>query len=318
VIALARAQRVLLSEKRKKLIALAESVRTEVYADQNRKIQLSSAIGARAYWVLLVLGAGAVTIAILITYLFARSISRSVGLLKLSTRQISEGRFSEVRTINSRDEFGDVSRSIADMAIKIEHLEELYLATNPLTMLPGGLAIEDTLKTRLDTGVHTALCFIDLDNFKVFNDRYGYARGNEVIQATALIIREAVTDLGNKDDFIGHIGGDDFVVVTSPQKYEGICKSIVDGFDKKILQLYDREDRDRGEIIGKNRQGAEIVFPLMTISIGVVTDQNGSVREPLIMSRRAAELKEHAKSITGSVFVVDKRRYNEEENAYDG
>jgi diguanylate cyclase (GGDEF)-like protein len=312
-LALTREQRELISEKRRELINIAETIRAEAQDDQNRRIELSSEIGNRAYWVLLVFGIGSVLIAVGITFLFAISISRSVGLLKLSTRQISESRFKDVRYLESKDEFGEVSRSIAEMARKIEHLEKLYLATNPLTMLPGGLAIDDTIKNRLDAGVPTALCIVDLDNFKAFNDRYGYAKGNDVIQATAMIIKEVAKEWGGEDDFIGHIGGDDFVVVTSPGKYEGISKAIIKSFDSKILQYYDQEDRRRGAIVGKNRQGAEIVFPLMTISIAVATDQGGSIKEPHILSRRAAELKEHAKSMAGSVFVVDKRSYREEE-----
>jgi diguanylate cyclase (GGDEF)-like protein len=283
-----------------------------VQRDQNSKIELSEAIGTRAYHVLSIFGIGSVLMALCITFLFARAISRSVGQLKLSTRQIAEGKFDEVRCLKSSDEFGELSCSIAEMAKKIERLEKLYLATNPLTMLPGGLAIDDTLGTRLEAGLPTALCIIDLDNFKVFNDRYGFARGNDVIQATAKIITEAVRASGAADDFIGHIGGDDFIVITSPERYEEICKGIINRFDEIIVLLYDEEDRQRGVIIGKNRQGAEVVSPLMTISIAVVTDQGGSIREPHILSRRAAELKEHAKSMTGSVYAVDKRRYSEE------
>ncbi len=312
-LALTTEEREAIIEKRKELISITEAIRSEVQADQNRKIELSSEIGARAYRVLLVFGVGSVLVAVGITLLFARSISKSVGLLKLLTRQIAEGRFEDVKSLDSKDEFGELSRSIADMARKIEHLEKLHLATNPLTMLPGGLAIDDILRSRLEAGIPTAFCFIDLDNFKVFNDRYGYARGNEVIQAAATSIRDAVKRCGGDDDFIGHIGGDDFVVVTSPERYECISRAIINSFDGKILQFYDEEDRIRGSIVGKNRQGTEIVFPFMTISIAVVTDQGGSIKDPLVMSSRAAELKEHAKSMTGSVFVVDKRRYSEGE-----
>ena len=232
----------------------------------------------------------------------------------MSTRQIAEGKFNEVRYLNNRDEFGEVSRSIAEMAKKIEHLEKLYLATNPLTMLPGGLAIDDTIDTRLEAGRSTAVCVIDIDNFKGFNDRYGYAKGNEVIQATAAIITSAVKENGAADDFIGHVGGDDFIVVTEPERYEEICKTVVKRFDEQIPLLYDSEDRQRGAIVGKNRQGTEVVYPLMTISIAVVTDREGSIKKPHILSRRAAELKEYAKSLSGSVYVVDKRQFSPEED----
>ena len=297
------------------VIDLSRRVSFEVRSDQSVKAALSATIGREAYHVLLVYGVGSVFVAIGITFLFARYISRAVVRLKLSTHQIAEGKFDEVRYLNSRDEFGEVSRSIAAMAKKIEHLEKLYLATNPLTILPGGLAIDDTIGTRLEAGRSTAVCIIDLDNFKGFNDRYGYAKGNEVIQATAAIITSAVKEKGAADDFIGHIGGDDFIVVTEPERYEEICKAVVKNFDEQIPLLYDSEDRQRGAIIGKNRQGTEVVYPLMTISIAVVTDQEGSIKKPQILSRRAAELKEYAKSLPGSVYVVDKRHLSPEEDA---
>jgi GGDEF domain-containing protein len=302
----------LVGEKREELIEHVKYLGTEIRRDQNSRIELSEEIGTRAHRLLLVFGIGSIFLAAGITFFLARSIARAVGQLKLSTRQIAAGKFEEVRCLMRADEFGDVSRSIAEMARKIAHLEKLYLATNPLTLLPGGLAIDDTLISRLDAGVPTALCIIDLDNFKVFNDRYGYARGNEVIQTTAMIITAAVKESGATDDFIGHIGGDDFIVVTSPERYEDICKAIIRSFDGKILSFYDQEDRQRGTIVGMNRQGVEVVFPLMTISIAVVTDQGGSIKEPHILSRRAAELKEHVKSISGSVYALDKRRFNEE------
>ena len=296
------------------VIDLSRRVSLEVRHDQNLKAGLSVTIGREAYRVLLVYGIGSVFVSMGITFLLARNISRAVGRLKLSTRQIAEGKFDEVRYLNSRDEFGEVSRSIADMAKKIEHLEKLYLATNPLTFLPGGLAIDDTIGTRLEDGRSTAVCVIDIDNFKGFNDRYGYAKGNEVIQATAAIITSAVKEEGATDDFIGHIGGDDFIVVTEPERYEEICKTVVKRFDEQIPLLYDSEDRQRGSIVGKNRQGTDVVYPLMTISIAVVTDHEGSIKKPHILSRRAAELKEYAKSLSGSVYVVDKRQFSPEED----
>jgi len=314
-LALLPAQKNSIEKDLEEVIDLARRVSFEVRHDQSVKSELSSKIGREAYHVLLFYGIGSVLVAMGITFLFARYISRAVGRLKLSTRQIAESKFDEVRYLKSRDEFGEVSRSIADMAKKLEHLEKLYIAANPLSMLPGGLAIDDTIGSRLDSGRSTAVCIIDLDNFKVFNDRYGYAKGNEVIQATAAIITSAVKERGAADDFIGHIGGDDFIVVTEPQKYEEICKTIIRHFDEQIPLFYDSEDRQKGAIVGKNRQGSEVVYPLMTISIAVVTDRDGSIKKPHILSRRAAELKEHAKSLSGSVYVIDKRQYSPEEDA---
>jgi len=125
--------------------------------------------------------------------------------------------------------------------------------------------------------IHTILvfCMLDLDNFKSYNDRYGYAKGNEVIKATAVIIETAVAEHGGKDDFAGHIGGDDFAVITTAEKYEQICNTIITGFDENIVFFYNTIDRTRGSIVSKNRRGEEMLFPLMTISIGVVTNEKG-------------------------------------------
>jgi len=175
---------------------------------------------------------------------------------------------------------------------------------------PGAVtaAIEEFLKNRLRTGYPVAFCLIDLDNFKSFNDRYGYAMGNEIIQATAKIIETAIEKHGTGDDFVGHIGGDDFALITTPEKYDVVCNYIIKEFDKTIVNFYDPEDRANGYIIGKTRQNQELKFPIMTISIAVVTNPDGKRQTNHIkIGEIAAELKGLAKSLTGSVFVVNRR-----------
>jgi diguanylate cyclase (GGDEF)-like protein len=194
------------------------------------------------------------------------------------------------------------------MAGRLKLLEETYLDTSPLTRLPGGIAIEGVLNKRIAAKAQIAFCLMDIDNFKAYNDRYGYAKGNELIQATAAIIGEAVTDHGNKEDFIGHIGGDDFVVITTPDHYKDICETITKNFDAAIPEFYDNEDKKRGQIVGENRQGEEVSFPLATISIAVVTNEKRKLLNSIEFGEVAAEMKEHVKSISGSVFMVDQRR----------
>ncbi|MEK6581357.1 MAG: diguanylate cyclase, partial [Nitrospirota bacterium] len=156
-----------------------------------------------------------------------------------------------------------------------------------------------------------------LDNFKVFNDRYGYARGSEVIKANASIIENTVEEHGISDDFIGHIGGDDFIVVSSPDRYKKICNAIIDAFDKMIPDFYDPEDRKKGYIEGKTRQGQEMTFPIMTVSIAVVTNQHRKLINTIQVGELAAELKDYAKSIPGSLYVVDKRRKDPQQEMSD-
>jgi GGDEF domain-containing protein len=147
-----------------------------------------------------------------------------------------------------------------------------------------------------------------MDNFKAFNDRYGYAHGSEVIKETARIIENAVKNKGFSDDFVGHVGGDDFVVITTPEYMREICSEVISEFDRRIPGFYDQQDRENGFILGNNRLGEEMRFPLMTISIAIVTNVQRRLSSPLEVSEIAAELKEYAKTIAASVYVVDKRK----------
>jgi diguanylate cyclase (GGDEF)-like protein len=194
------------------------------------------------------------------------------------------------------------------MGKRLRKLEEMYLDASPLTRLPGGIAIENVLKKRIDSSQPIAFCVLDLDNFKAFNDRYGYARGSEVIKETAKIIENVVKSKGSSDDFIGHVGGDDFMVITTPEFMREISSEIISQFDRRIPHFYDREERERGYILGKTRQGIEMEFPIMSISIAIVTNEHRHLTNPLEASEIAAELKDYAKSMPKSVFVVDKRR----------
>jgi diguanylate cyclase (GGDEF)-like protein len=194
------------------------------------------------------------------------------------------------------------------MARRLKHLEEMNLDTSPLTRLPGGTTIENVMNQRISDGAGIAFCLMDIDNFKAYNDHYGYARGNELIQATADIISQAVTDHGRDDDFIGHIGGDDFVLITAHDTYTNICRAVVETYDKTIPDFYNAEDRTRGHIIGENRQGEKVLFPLATISIAVVTNETHKLVNHIEFGEAAAEMKEQAKSVPGSLFLVDKRK----------
>jgi diguanylate cyclase (GGDEF)-like protein len=227
--------------------------------------------------------------------------------LKLSTREISEGKFDDLPEVPDQDELGDLSQAFHRMAQRLKSLEEMYLDANPLTHLPGGIAIEAILNKRLKEDTSVAFCQLDLSHFKAFNDRYGYARGNEVIQAAAKIVTDVVNEQGDEGAFAGHIGGDDFVVIVSPEKYENICVSVIDSFNKMILGFYDLEDQQRGYILGETRQGQKVSFPIMTLGIAVVTNQNRRLQNHIQVGEIAAELKTYAKSFPHSTFVVDRR-----------
>ncbi len=164
------------------------------------------------------------------------------------------------------------------------------------------------LKRRLESEQPFAFCVLDLDNFKAFNDHYGYAHGNDVIKETARIVEDAMKAKASPEDFVGHIGGEDFVVITTPATMREISAEIVKQFDGRIPDFYDRGDRENGFIFGKTRYGEAMRFPLMTISIAIVTNEQHKLSNPIKTSEIAAELKDYAKTIAKSVYVVDKRR----------
>lgn len=236
-----------------------------------------------------------------------RNIAASIGTLKSATTQISEGKFDGLKILQNQDELGDLSRAIAEMCRKLKVLEEMKLDSSPLTHLPGGMAIENVLQARIRDGAPFTFCLFDIDNFKAFNDRYGYSRGNDVLKQTGRIIVDAVQRLGDSRDFVGHIGGDDFVVITLPERFDVIMKDIIAGFDSAIPDLYDPGDRQRGYIEAENRQGVKVRLPFATLSIAVVNSFNVKPDSHLQISEIAAALKGYAKTIPGSKYIVDRR-----------
>lgn len=179
---------------------------------------------------------------------------------------------------------------------------------NPLTGLPGNRAIEEVIESRIACGARFAVCYVDLDDFKAYNDRYGFLAGSEVIKLTTEVILEALAKYGNKNDFVGHIGGDDFIVVTDMERAPLVSGEIIRLFDERIPTQYEPADRERGSIISTDRQGNVIEFPIMTISIAVVHNTYRSLEHPGKVAQIAAELKKYAKDMRGSNLVFDRRR----------
>jgi GGDEF domain-containing protein len=290
------------------LIGLIRDSSSSARQDQKEKIVMTSHIGIIAIRITVILCFISILLSILLTMLITGSIAVPISQLKLATQKISEGKFDLVQEVKNQDELGELANAFNEMTKRLKHLEDMYLDANPLTRLPGNIAIENVLKKRLETGNPLAFCYVDLDDFKAFNDRYGYAKGSEVIMATAKIIEKCVTEAGTPDDFVGHIGGDDFVVITTPDHFKKTCDCIINTFDVTIPNFYDRRDLNKGFIIGKTRQGEELKFPIMSLSIAVVTNLERRLTSSLQVGEIAAELKEYVKSIPGSVYVVDRRR----------
>lgn len=185
---------------------------------------------------------------------------------------------------------------------------EMDLDAAPLTRLPGNVSIFNEIDRRIKSGEKFAVGYIDLDKFKIFNDKYGFTWGDRIIQQTARVIIKAVEAAINPEDFIGHIGGDDFVVVTSSRTIEQICKQIVEQFDKLTKQLYSPEDQKKGYITGLDRQGKKVKVGLISVSIGVVTNEHRKFTHVAEVAEIGAELKEYAKKQKRSNYVKDKRK----------
>lgn len=178
---------------------------------------------------------------------------------------------------------------------------------NPLTGLAGNILLTEELKYRVKRNDPFALLHIDLNNFKSFNDTYGFARGDRVIKLVADILTECVAVYGSGNDFIGHIGGDDFVVITVPDVVEPLCTQIMHEFDTRVRWLYDPADLARGYLESADRQGVQRHFPIISISIGVVTNLYRSFADHEEVSRVAAEMKHFAKLRPGSYYEIDRR-----------
>jgi len=291
-----------------KLIETLKATSSAAKESQDKKMKQISTIGGTAFLTTAVLFLISIIAGALAGLVVTHHISSSINKLKEATEHIAEGNFDYDPRITTEDEIGSLSTAFLAMGKRLRKLEEMYLDASPLTRLPGGIAIENVLKKRIDSDQPLAFCVLDLDNFKAFNDRYGYANGSEVIKETAKIIENVVKSNGTSDDFIGHVGGDDFVVITTPEYMRTISSEIISQFDRRIPDFYDPEERARGYILGKTRQGIEMEFPIMSISIAIVTNEHRKLINPLEASEVAAELKDYAKSIPKSVFVVDKRR----------
>lgn len=181
------------------------------------------------------------------------------------------------------------------------------LNANPLTGLPGNIAIIREAEARLARQEPFAVAYLDLDHFKPFNDKYGFLRGDEVLRMTARVVVNAARAMKSAQTFVGHVGGDDFVLIAPPEVMEMGCDEITRNFDLLIPNFYDEEDRIRGAIHSIDRQGDTRMFSMMTCSIAVVDTSAHPVKHVADISARAAQVKKFAKGIRGSNTCYDRR-----------
>ncbi|MCD6229003.1 MAG: diguanylate cyclase [Candidatus Omnitrophica bacterium] len=182
------------------------------------------------------------------------------------------------------------------------------LDANPLTKLPGNVSIFRELEKRLRDNEFFCVGYADLDKFKEYNDYYGFEWGDRVIKHTAKILANALKEVGLPNDFLGHIGGDDFIFITGWETINNVCENIIENFDKTIPSFYKEEDIKKGYIVVKNRLGKVTSIPILTISIGVVTNERRSLTHVGQIIQMATELKTYAKTFSKSLYIIDRRR----------
>jgi GGDEF domain-containing protein len=185
---------------------------------------------------------------------------------------------------------------------------ERDVSVHPSTRLPGTTEIEREIRRRLESSQEFAVCYADLDHFKEFNDRYSYYDGDRVIYLLSRILHDVVKGLLGAHGFVGHIGGDDFIFVIPAEMISTACSEILEVFDTLIPLQYNDQDRRAGYFFGKDRRGQLHRVPLMTLSIGIVTNRHRKFAHPAQVSELATEMKSYAKTLPGSIFVVDRRQ----------
>jgi len=198
-----------------------------------------------------------------------------------------------------------------DLRVRIEmalRRTQYSFYTNSLTKLAGGRIIEEILKEKIYRKKLFSFAHIDIDNFKYFNDYYGYIRGDEVIVQMAYILYSTIKEFGNKRDFIGHIGGDDFVFISTPEKETLIAKNLIKEFNRLMPYHYSKADRENKYIIARDRSGIERKVPLISLSVAIINNRNVTFKSIIEINEAVTATKSYLKKIPGSKFMVDRRR----------
>lgn len=240
------------------------------------------------------------------------SIVKPIKALNDATNEIMEGHLGKHVHIETGDEIQALAETFNHMSDALKEMKKKAQDSNPLTGLPGNQGIFQELKRRIHERQKFVLFHIDLDRFKVFNDHFGLAKGDEAIKKTAELMAEAVKEKGGKDDFIGHQGGDDFVLITKPNRADDLGTYIVHYFDAKIVKsLYPPKDYEQGYTLQLDRRrlaetGEEIMakFPLLAISLAGVSNAKKDFADYFDCMSSAVNAKKEVKKIIESCYVI--------------
>ena len=244
---------------------------------------------------------------ILFGYLLSKTVIGPVKVLNDVTKIIASGDLSARTDIRTNDELQELGETFNYMTVELIKMKERAENANPLTKLPGNIVIHEQVEKRIQENRKFVVIYCDLDNFKAFNDKYGIAKGDEAIKMTAEVFKDAAKIKGSPEDFIGHEGGDDFILLTTTEKAQDVADYITKEFDRRVRSLYSQEDLALGYIVAHARDNSVKQFPIMTISLAGVTNEYRAITSYAEVTNIAADLKKKAKAIEGSVFVLDKR-----------
>ena len=234
--------------------------------------------------------------------------TNQIPIVMLSAKAQSQDKLDSIAAgaddfVTKPFDFGDLVARIKVNLIRAKQKKDV----SPLTGFPGSISIEAEIKGRINRQEKFASLYVDMDNFRPFNEVYGFPLGDQAIKLLADIIDEAVRKAGNVEDFIGHGGGDDFVVITTPERAKPIAVFLIENFDRRVTTLFREEDLQRGYFIRVDRQGKESYIPITTLSIGIASNEHRKITTHWEVGEIAKETLNYAKSIPGSTFFIDRR-----------
>lgn len=234
-------------------------------------------------------------------------IIKPIKSLSKATGQLANGDLDAQVKLVRKDEIGNLATDFNEMAMALRKLTNKAKNSNPLSGLPGNHEIMEEIERHLKLQDKFAILYCDLDNFKAYNDKYGFHRGDDVILYSKEIFVNTVKALNIDDTFVGHEGGDDFVIVTKAEHYQDLAKEIIEKYDSNVEQFYSKTDQKKGFIESVNREGQYRRFRFVSVSIGIVTNESVDFSTYPEIITVAAAMKKHAKSVQGSNYAVNRR-----------
>lgn len=234
--------------------------------------------------------------------------TNQIPIVMLSAKAQSKDKLDSIEAgaddfVTKPFDFSDLVARIKVNLIRAKQKKDV----SPLTGFPGSISIEAEIKNRINRNELFATLYVDMDNFRPFNEVYGFPLGDKAIKMLADIIDDAVRKVGNMEDFVGHGGGDDFVIISSPELAKALAIFLIENFDRRITALYREEDLQRGFFIRVDRAGKESYIPITTVSIGIASNEHRRISTHWEVGEIAKETLNYAKSIPGSIFFMDRR-----------